>query len=182
MEINEVLYQIKNKMQNSQDIMSKELSSIRTEFSNPNILDKINIIYYDVKTPLKQLCSINVVKGNQLNIKPYENTLIPQIKKAILASDLGINPSVDSTIIKLVFPPLTEEIRKQLIKKVDKIAENTKIIIRNIRRDGNNQIKKMQLTKDLEIVFLKKMQDLTDEYIKSIEFIVNNKNKELVKI
>ncbi|MFP7699592.1 MAG: ribosome-recycling factor [Candidatus Phytoplasma pyri] len=180
---NEFLVNIKKKMQKSNIEMLKELSSIRTDMSNPNILDKINIIYYGENVSLKQLSSISVVKRNQLNIKPYDCKLTEQIKKAILASDLGINPEiVNNSLIKLIFPPLTEERRKALIKQVEKISENAKIVIRNIRREGNNKIKKIILTKDLELLFLKKIQILTDQHIELIEKQTNDKNKELLKI
>ncbi|CAP18422.1 Ribosome recycling factor [Candidatus Phytoplasma mali] len=182
-QMNEILTNVENKMQKSSIEMLKELSSIRTDISNPNVLDKININYYGENISLKQLSSISVVEGNQLNIKPYDIKITDQIKKAILASDLGINPEVvNNSLIKLIFPPLTEERRKSLIKQVEKISENVKVVIRNIRREGNNKIKTMILTKDLELLFLKKNQILTDKYIELIEKQTNDKKKELLKI
>ncbi|WP_334330981.1 ribosome-recycling factor [Candidatus Phytoplasma prunorum] len=177
---NEILDNIQKKMQKSSNEMLKKLSSIRTDVSNPNILDKIKINYYGENISLKQLSSISVIKGNQLNIKPYDIKLTQQIKKAILVSDLGINPEViNNSFIQLNFPPLTEERRKELTKEVGKISENTKIVIRNIRRECNDKIKKIKLTKDLELIFFKKIKILTDKYIGLIEKQTDDKNKEL---
>ncbi|MBS2126483.1 ribosome recycling factor ['Fragaria x ananassa' phyllody phytoplasma] len=177
----EILTLIENKMSQAQNIMLKKFADIRTGTANPNILNKLTINYYGIPTPLKTLTSISVSEGNQLNIKPYEKTLIPAIKKSILASDLGITPETDGVILRLIFPKTTEEKRKTLMKEVEKIAEKTKVAIRNIRRDGNDKIKKMALTKDLENLSLNKIQILTDKNIKIIDNEIVNKNKELLK-
>ncbi|WP_349402109.1 ribosome recycling factor [Candidatus Phytoplasma solani] len=177
----EIVLLIEKKMSQAQEMMLKLFLDIRTGIANSNILNKININYYGTETPLKTLSSVSISEGTQLQIKPYEKTLIPSIKKALLASDLGITPETDGVILRLNFPKPTEERRKALTKEVEKIAEQTKIIIRNIRRDGNIQIKKISLTKDLETLYLNKIQFLTDKNIKIVEKETINKNKELLK-
>ncbi|CAM11850.1 Ribosome recycling factor [Candidatus Phytoplasma australiense] len=177
----ETILLIEKKMSQAQEVMLKNFLEIRTGYANPNILNKVNINYYGSQTPLKTLSSISVSEGTQLQIKPYEKTLIPSIKKAILASDLGITPETDGVLLRLNFPKPTEERRKVLVKEVDKLSEQTKVAVRNIRRDANDKIKKLALTKDLEALYLEKIQILTDKNMKMIEKEANNKNKELLK-
>ncbi|MFB0638272.1 ribosome recycling factor [Candidatus Phytoplasma solani] len=177
----EIILLTEKKMSQAREIMLKNFSDIRTGCANPNILNKINISYYGTITPLNTLSSISVSGGNQLNISPYEKTLIPAIKKAILASDLGITPETDGVVLRLNFPKPTEERRKALTKEVNIIAEQTKVIMRNIRRESNDKIKKIALTKDLETLHLSKIQTLTDKNIKMVENETTNKNKELLK-
>ncbi len=177
----DILVSLETKMNKAQEVMLKNFCDIRTGTANPNILDKIAINYYGARTFLKTLSSISVSEGNQLNIKPYDSNLIPNIKKVLLESNLGITPQTDGLVVRLVFPKPTEERRKTLMKEVEQLAEKTKVAIRNVRREGNYQIKKVELTKDLEIFYLNQIQTLTDQNIKLIDKHATNKNNELLK-
>ncbi|GFZ75127.1 ribosome-recycling factor [Hydrangea phyllody phytoplasma] len=177
----DILASLETKMTQAQEVMLKNFCDIRTGTANPNILDKITVNYYGAPTFLKTLASISVSEGNQLNIKPYDSTLIPNIKKVFLSSNLGITPQTDGVVVRLVFPKPTEERRKALMKEVEQLAEKTKVAIRNVRREGNDKIKKVELTKDLETFYLNQIQTLTDKNIKLIEKHTTTKNTELLK-
>jgi ribosome recycling factor len=177
----DILALLEKKMIQAQEVMLKKFCDIRTGNANPNILDKITVNYYGELTFLKTLSSISVAEGNQLNIKPYDSTLIPNITKALLESNLGITPQTDGVVLRLVFPKPTEERRKILMKEVEQLAEKAKVAIRNVRREGNDKIKKVELTKDLETFYLNQIQTLTDKNIKIIDQNVTSKNAELLK-
>lgn len=176
------LIELEQKMLQTQKIMLSKFSDIRTGVANPNILDKITLNYYGVETVLKNLSFISVVEGYQIHIKPFDPNLTYDIQKTLLASNLGITPQNEGQIVKIVFPKPTEEKRKLLIKEINKIEEQTKVIIRNIRRIGNDKIKKLKLNQSLENVFLKQIQELNNKWIKIIEEDTLLKNKELLKI
>jgi ribosome recycling factor len=178
----EVLKKLKSKMSKNNELMLEKFCNIRTGVPNPQILDKIKIQYYDAETLLKNISIINVSQNNQISIKPFDSNLIPEIIKVLLNSNLGITPQNDGSIIRLTFPQPTEEKRKKLTKEIEKIAEQTKIAIRNIRRDGNEQIKKLKLNDFWEKFFLNQIQKLNNDWIKLIEDNTKNKNKELLKI
>ncbi|MEC4559061.1 MAG: ribosome recycling factor ['Conium maculatum' witches'-broom phytoplasma] len=178
----EILTDLKQKMNNYKDSMLTQFSNIRTGVANPKILDKITINYYGAETVLKHISMISIVEGNQIHIKPFDATLLPNIKKALLASDLGITPQTDGVSIKLVFPQPTEEKRKLLTKEVEKISEQTKVIVRNLRRSGNDKVKKLKLAEDEKNALLKQIQDLNNHFIKLLETETVKKNKELLKI
>ena len=148
--------------------------------------DKITVDYYGVPTPLQQVGNITVPEARMIQIQPWDGSLIKAIEKAILTSDLGINPSNDGKIIRLVFPELTEERRKQLVKDVKKKGEGAKVAIRNIRRDANDSFKKLSKSSDVsedEIKELEeKIQKMTDKYIKEIDKAVEEKSKEILKV
>ncbi|NLK12689.1 MAG: ribosome recycling factor [Candidatus Phytoplasma sp.] len=179
---NLVIMEIEEKMEKTIESTIKEFSNIRTGRANPTILDRINVSYYGVDTALKQVASISLVESNQLYIKPYDSSLLTVIEQAILASQLGVTPQNDGVGIRLVFPQPTEQRRRELIKEVDKAAEHAKIAIRNVRRDGNDQIKKLGLTEDAEKGYLEDVQKLTDKFVKRIEEETKIKSDELLTI
>jgi len=174
------------KMTKSYDSMQREFISIRAGRANPHVLDKIRVDYYGTPTPLQQVGNISVPEPRMLQIQPWEKSLLKAIEKAILTSDIGINPTNDGSIIRLVFPELTEERRKELVKDVKKKGEAAKVAVRNIRRDANENLKKMNKAgeiseddqKDLEI----KVQKMTDKYIADIDKAVDEKSKEILTV
>lgn len=178
----EILIKLENQIRKAKEVMLSKFNNIRTGRANPKILDKITINYYNEDIALKNISTISVHQGNQINIKPFDNTVINNISKAILNSDLGITPQDDGKVIKLIFPQPTEEKRKMLVKEVEKIAEQTKVIIRNIRRQGKEQIQKMNLNDTSENICLKDIQNLINKWIKLIEVETIKKNNELLKI
>ena len=177
-----LLMETEERMQKAVDALVREYALVRTGRANPALLDRINIEYYGVLTPLKQIAAIAAVEGNQLFIKPFDKSTLKTIEQAIYASDLGLNPQNDGTGIRLILPQLTEERRKALIKDVDKLAENGKVALRNIRRDGNDSAKKLGLTEDDEKGYLQDIQDLTDKYIKKVDEETKIKSTEILKI
>ena len=174
------------KMTKSYDNLLSEFGSIRAGRANPHVLDKITVDYYGVPTPLQQVGNITVPEARMIQIQPWDGSLIKAIEKAILTSDLGINPSNDGKIIRLVFPELTEERRKQLVKDVKKKGEGAKVAIRNIRRDANDSFKKLSKSSDVSEDEIKKLEEkiqkMTDKYIKEIDKAVEKKSKEILKV
>ena len=173
------------KMQKAYDYLVTDLGTIRAGRANPHVLDKIKGNYYGTPTPIQQVGNITVPEPRMLQIAPWEKSLIKEIEKAIMMSDVGITPSNDGTLIRLVFPELTEERRKELVKDVKKRGEESKVAIRNARRDGNDALKKLGKTevsedeiKELEV----DLQKLTDKYIKDIDKLVEEKSKEILTV
>lgn len=177
-----LLFELEERMEKAVDSLRKEYASIRTGRANPAILDRISIEYYGVPTPLKQISAISVVEGNQLYIKPFDKSSIKLIEQAIYASDLGLNPQNDGVGVRLILPQMTEQTRKNSVKEVEKLGENAKVAIRNIRRDGNDQIKKIGLTEDDEKGYLDDIQKLTDKFVKSIDEEIVVKSQDIMKI
>ena len=174
-----------DKMEKALAHLEGDYQTIRAGRANPHVLDKIKVDYYGTPTPLQQVGNISVPEPRMLQIAPWEKSLIRAIEKAIMASDIGITPSNDGSVIRLVFPELTEERRKDLVKDVKKKGEEAKVAIRNIRRDANDAFKKLAKEdvsedeiKDLE----KEVQKLTDKYIKDIEKAVEDKSKEILTV
>lgn len=174
------------KMQKTLDVLSKELAAVRAGRANPAVLDKITVEYYGAPTPLNQVAAISTPDPRTLAIQPWDGSVLKAIEKAIQVSDLGINPQNDGRAIRLVFPALTEERRRDLAKQVKKYSEDAKIAVRNIRRDAMEkfkaQKKKSEITEDDFKVIEKDMQKLTDDYIKEVERIADEKEKELMEI
>ncbi|MGN0490785.1 ribosome recycling factor [Ruminococcus sp.] len=168
------------------DHMCKEFSEIRAGRANPAVLDKVKVDYYGAPTPVNQLAAVSVTEARTLTIQPWDVSVLRQIEKAIQTSEIGINPQNDGKIIRLIFPPLTEDRRKEIVKDVQKIAEETKIQIRNVRRDTIEKLKAMkkagELTEDDLKQGEKKTQDLTDKYIKNIDKLSADKQKEILEI
>lgn len=168
------------------DHMCKEFSEIRAGRANPAVLDKVKVDYYGAPTPVNQLAAVSVTEARTLTIQPWDVSVLRQIEKAIQTSEIGINPQNDGKIIRLIFPPLTEDRRKEIVKDVQKIAEETKIQVRNARRDTIEKLKAMkkagELTEDDLKQGEKKTQDLTDKYIKNIDKFSADKQKEILEI
>ena len=180
-----MLEQYEEKMDKSLDSLLNEFASIRAGRANPHLLDKIRVDYYGQPTPLQQVANISVPEARTLMIQPWESSLIKEIEKAIMTSDIGINPSNDGSVIRLVFPELTEERRKDLVKEVKKKAEEAKVAVRNIRREGNDAFKKLgkeDVSED-EIKSLEEdLQKLTDKYIKNVDALMEEKSKEIMTV
>lgn len=160
----------------------RELNTVRTGRANASLLDQISIDYYGVPTPVKQISSISSPEANQLYIKPYDKSSIKLIEAAIFASPLGLTPQLDSTGIRLVLPKMTEDRRKELVKVVSKMEEQAKVQIRNVRRDLNDEIKKLELPEDDEKSSLEDCQKLTDKKITEVENITKKKQEEIMTI
>ncbi len=173
-----------SKMQKSYDNLAGEYASIRAGRANPHILDKLTVDYYGTPTPIQQVGNISVPEARIILIQPWEKSLIKEIEKAILTSDIGINPSNDGTAIRLVFPELTEERRKELVKDVKKKAENAKVAVRNIRRDGNDAFKKIgkEISEDELKELEEKLQKVTDSYIQKVDKLMEEKSKEIMTV
>ena len=174
------------KMQKTMQSLAGEFGSIRAGRANPHVLDKIRVDYYGTPTPIQQVANVNVPEPRMIQIQPWEASMVKEIEKAIMTSDLGINPSNDGKIIRLVFPELTEERRKELAKDVKKKGESAKVAIRNIRRDANDSFKKLSKSEDIsedEIADLEtQVQKLTDKYIAEVDKAVEEKTKEILTV
>ena len=174
------------KMGKTLNALESELTTIRAGRANPHILDKLTVDYYGAPTPIQQVANISVPEARMIQIQPWESSMIKAIEKAILCSDLGLNPSNDGKAIRLVFPELTEERRKELVKDVKKKGEGAKVAVRNIRRDAMDDLKAQkkssELTEDDYKVAEKDMQKYTDDYIKEIDNVTAAKEKELSEI
>ena len=178
--------EFENKMKKTCEALTAQLATIRAGRANAAVLDQIQVDYYGVPTPIHQVASIGTPDPRSLLIQPWDGSLLKGIEKAILASDLGINPQNDGRTIRLVFPPLTEERRRDLVKQTKKYGEESKVAIRNIRRDAIDKFKKQQkaseMTEDDYKIAEKDIQKLTDDYIKEIDKITERKEKELTEI
>ena len=173
------------KMKKALEFLEADYAAIRAGRANPHVLDKLRVDYYGTPTPIQQVGNITIPEARIIQIAPWEKSLLKEIEKAILTSDLGINPSNDGSVIRLVFPELNEERRKDLVKEVKKKGEDGKVAIRNIRRDGNDAFKKLaksEVSED-EIKQLEdQIQKLTDKYIKDIDALMDAKSKEIMTV
>lgn len=183
---NELLSSGEDRMKKAVQNLTKELSTLRAGRANPSLLEKIQIDYYGAPTPLNQLASISVPEARLLVVQPYDKSVIDEIEKAILKSDLGLTPSNDGDVIRISIPPLTEERRAELVKLVKKYAEENKVAVRNIRRDINDDLKKSEkngeITEDELRRLTDEVQKLTDKYIAQIDKIVDEKEKEIMEV
>lgn len=184
--MDERLQQYNNKMQKSYDNLLGEFGSIRAGRANPHVLDKLKVDYYGTPTGLQQVANISVPEPRMILIQPWEASMVREIEKAILTSDLGINPTNDGKVIRLVFHELTEERRKELAKDVKKKGENAKVAVRNIRRDANDALKKMGKSNDISEDEIKQLEEqvqkLTDKYIANVDKAVEEKSKEILTV
>ncbi|MBQ6544611.1 MAG: ribosome recycling factor [Lachnospiraceae bacterium] len=175
-----------DKMQKSLKSLETDLQGIRAGRANPHVLDKITVNYYGSPTPIQQVANVTVPEARIIQIQPWEAKMIKEINKAIMASDVGITPTDDGRVIRLVFPELTEERRKVLVKDVRKKGEVAKVAVRNIRRDGNEMLKKMKKedgvsedeVKDLE----EELQKMADKYVKEVDVVIEDKSKEIMTV
>lgn len=183
--MDERLKPYEGKMQKSYDFLVNDLAAIRAGRANPHVLDKIRVDYYGTPTPIQQVGNITVPEARVLQIAPWEKSLIKEIEKAIMASDVGITPTNDGSLIRLVFPELTEERRKELVKDIKKRGEENKVAIRNARRDGNDALKKLaksEVSEDEIKELEEKLQKLTDKFIKDVDKLVEEKSKEILTV
>lgn len=174
------------KMKKAFDYLISDLSTVRAGRANPHVLDKIRVDYYGTPTPIQQVGNVTVPEARILQIAPWEKTMIKEIEKAILCSDIGINPSNDGAVVRLIFPELTEERRKDLVKDIKKKGEDGKVAIRNLRREGNDSFKKLSKEEDISEDQIKDLEDqlqkLTDKYIKDIEKAIDEKSQDILKV
>ncbi len=182
----EVFETTEYKMSRSVDHLEEEYAAVRAGRANPAVLDKIMVDYYNTPTPINQLAAVSVSEARVLVIQPWDATVLKGIEKAIQTSELGVNPQNDGRIIRLVFPPLNEERRKELAKEISKMAEEAKVAIRAVRRDAIDKLKEMKKAGDITEDDLKqaekKAQTLTDRYIENVEGCFSRKEKEILEI
>ena len=175
----------RNKMEHTLQVLSHDLAAVRTGRASPGLLNPVMVDYYGTSTPINQIASIATPDPQLIMITPYDKSIAKDIEKAIAASDLGLNPSVDGGLVRVPIPVLTEERRKDLVKHVKKMGEECKIALRNIRRDANDKIKKLQndkeISEDDEHRGYKDVQELTDEYVKRIDELAERKNSEILE-
>ena len=182
----EVFNAAKEKMTKTVNVLVNEFGSIRAGRANASVLDKVQVDYYGVPTPINQMAAISVSEARILVIQPWDKSTLTPIYKAIQASDIGINPTNDGTVVRLVFPPLTEDRRKELVKDIKKMAEDSKVAVRSIRRDSIDKLKKMQKASEITEDDLKngeeQLQKITDEFVKNIDKEADKKEKEIMEI
>ena len=177
---------IEEKMKKSVSVLNDQLASVRAGRANPKILDKISVEYYGTPTPINQVANIMVPEARMITIQPWDASLLKEIEKEIQKSDIGINPNNDGKMIRLVFPELTEERRKELVKEIKKLTEDAKVVIRNIRRDGIDEFKTKQKNNEITEDDLRnaeeQIQKLTDKYIGTIDTSYEDKEKEIMSV
>ena len=179
------LQSYEDKMKKTLDFLAEEYASVRAGRANPHVLDKIRVDYSGTPTPIQQVGNVSVPEARIIQIAPWDKTLLKAIEKAIQTSDIGINPQNDGSVIRLQFPELTEERRKDLVKDIKKKAEDGKVALRNVRRDGNEEFKKLgkgEISEDEAADLTDSLQKLTDEYIAKIDKALEEKTKELMTV
>ena len=181
-----MLSQYEGKMEKTVENLSAEYAGIRAGRANPHILDKLRVDYYGAPTPIQQVANVTVPEARTLMIQPWESSLIKEIEKTIINSDLGVNPNNDGKSVIINFPELTEERRKDLVKDIKKKAEAAKVAVRNIRRDANDALKKMnkanEISEDEMKVNEEKVQKMTDKYVANIDKLMEEKSKEIMTV
>ena len=186
MSVEEIKKQTNEKMDKCINQLHKELATVRTGRANPLILDKVLVDYYGAPTGLRQLAQVSVSEGTTLVITPFDKTIIKEIEKAIVKAEIGITPNSDGVVVRLAFPPLTQDRRKELAKEVKAIGEDTKVAIRNIRRDSTEAVKKLEKAENLPEDAIKdalnEVQKITDKFVKIVDETVANKEKEVMEI
>ena len=184
--LDEIVKRMNGSMEKSLENLQHELSGIRTGKANPALLDTIKVNYYGQTVPLKQVASISIPDPRLIAIQPWDKSIVSEVEKAILASDLGLNPQSDGTLIRLPIPPLTEERRRDLVKVIKRMAEDTKVAVRNIRRDSNDRIKKLEkehtISEDEMHAKQEDVQKITDAFISRVDEIIHVKEKEIMEI
>ncbi len=181
-----VFTKTKDKMEKCLDALNRDYKAVRAGRANPAILDRVTVDYYGTPTPINQMAAISVPEPRMLMIQPWDASTLKDIEKAINTAEIGINPSNDGKVIRLAFPALTEERRKELVKDISKRGEEAKVAVRNVRRDAMDDIKKLkkdnEITEDDQKNGEKKLQDITDSYIKQVEEMVKKKEDEVLSI
>lgn len=184
--MNEKIKVYNDKMNKAYDFLVEDLATVRAGRANPHVLDKLRVDYYGTPTPIQQVGNVSVPEARIIQIAPWEKNMLKEIEKAILTSDIGINPTNDGSVIRLVFPELTEERRKQLSKDIKKKGEDAKVAVRNIRRDGNDAFKKLSKSDDISEDEVKDLEDelqkTTDKFIKEIDSMIDGKSKDIMTV
>lgn len=184
--MDKVFKDAENKMRKTVEVLSSEYAEIRAGRANPSILNRVLVDYYATATPINQLASVSVTEARTLVIQPWDVSLLSEIEKAIQKSDIGINPQNDGKVIRIIFPPLTEDRRREIVKSVSRLSEESKVSIRSIRRDFIDKLKKMKkdslITEDDLKVGEKKVQDLTNKFCNEIDGLSEKKNKEIMEL
>ncbi len=182
----QIVSTVRERMQKAVESLRQQMASVRTGKANISLLDKIRVDYYGSLLPLNQVASIGVPEVNLITIQPWDREMLPKIEKSILASDLGLTPSNDGSIIRLQIPSLTEERRKELVRVVKRLAEDSRVAIRNIRRETNEALKKQEKTGELSeddtYRLMERVQDLTDEFIEKVDSILKKKEEEIMTV
>lgn len=185
-EIKEILSTAQTKMQKTIEVLRVDLASVRAGRANVSLLDKVMVEYYGTPTPVNQVASVTVPEPRMIVIQPWEKNLLKDIERAIMKSDLGLNPNSDGSVIRLNLPQLTEERRKELVKTVHKKAEDARVSIRNLRREANDSVKKAEKAKEITEDEAKKANDdiqkMTDKFIKEVDTVMEHKEKEVMEI
>ena len=184
--VNEIYEQTKENMQKSIDALKRDFATLRTGKVTTGIVDNIKVDYYGTMTALNQVGNIIATDATTISITPWEKTLLPVIEKAIQEANIGVNPNNDGDFIKLFFPPMTSEQRQEIVKQAKGMVENAKISVRNVRKDGNDQIKKLEKDKEISEDESKKSQEqiqkITDEYVAKIDEVFKNKEADILKV
>ncbi|SHI58327.1 ribosome recycling factor [Butyrivibrio fibrisolvens DSM 3071] len=183
--MNEKVKVYSDKMNKAYDFLVEDLATVRAGRANPHVLDKIRVDYYGTPTPIQQVGNVSVPEARIIQIAPWEKNMLKEIEKAILTSDIGINPTNDGTVIRLIFPELTEERRKQLSKDIKKKGEDAKVAVRNVRRDGNEAFKKLkgtEVSEDEISDLTDELQKITDDFVKKIDATIEAKTKEIMTV
>lgn len=185
-EIKEILSTAQTKMQKTIEVLRVDLASVRADRASVSLLDKVMVEYYGTPTPVNQVASVTVPEPRMIVIQPWEKNLLKDIERAIMKSDLGLNPNSDGSVIRLNLPQLTEERRKELVKTVHKKAEDARVSIRNLRREANDSVKKAEKAKEITEDEAKKANDdiqkMTDKFIKEVDTVMEHKEKEVMEI
>ena len=186
MSLDELFLNGEEKMEKALEQLNREFKTVRTGRANPNILDRVSVEYYGAPTPLRQMAQVTVQDGTTLVIAPFDKSILKEVEKALTKAELGVMPNNDGIVIRLVFPPLTEEKRKEITKDVKKFGEDTKVAVRNVRRDMTDALKKLEKSENLPEDVVKdnqdKIQKLTDKYTGKIESMVSEKEKEVLTV
>jgi ribosome recycling factor len=181
-----ILLEAEEKMEHTLQALHRDFSTVRSGRANPKMLERVNVSYYGVETPINQVASISVPEGNQIYIKPYDKTLVSEIERAIFGANIGVTPSNDGIGVRIVLPPMTEENRRNSVKIIHKMAEDSKIAIRNIRRDAIAHFKKMEkdsaITEDDLVYYQDETQKLTDKFVEKIDEYFKEKEKDIMHI
>ncbi len=184
--MNELIKKTEERMDKSINSLTREFGTVRAGRANPSVLDRITVDYYGVPTPIQQIATVSVPEARILQIQPWDTSTLKLIEKAIQVSDIGINPNNDGRVIRLAFPPLTEERRRDLVKEIKKMAEEAKVAVRSIRRDSIEKLKAMKkdnhITEDDQVNGEKKIQKITDKFCEEIDALQTAKEKEVLEI
>lgn len=183
--LDKVYSEYRGRMQKTIELLEAEFARIRTARANPAILDGVKVDYYNTPTPLKQVATISVPEPRQIVVQPWDRTILPEIEKALLKAELGLTPKVEANLIRLPIPPLTEERRRELVRLCAKLTEDSRIAVRNLRRDANDAIKKLEkekkITEDDTKTGTKKIQEMTDEFINKLDELLKKKEAEIME-